>query len=61
MLVTSSKLSEDNAYNMMKSLYENTDRIIAAHTVGKLITKETAQDGMSIELHPGAANYFSGN
>lgn len=60
MLATNSKLAEDIAHNMVKTLYENTDRIVAAHNVGKLITEEAAQDGMSIDLHPGAENYFSG-
>lgn len=59
MLVVSSKLSEDMVYNMLKSMYENTDRIKAAHKVGEFIKEETGLQGMSITLHPGAAKYFN--
>ena len=59
MLVVSSKLSEDMVYNMLKSMYENTDRIKAAHKVGEFIKEESGLEGMSITLHPGAEKYFS--
>lgn len=58
MLAVSSKLSEDVVYKMLKSMYDNGDRITAAHAVGKYIVKETGLDGMSIKLHPGAEKYF---
>lgn len=58
MLAVSSKLSEDVVYNMLKSLYENGERVTAAHNVGKFIVKETGLEGMSITLHPGAEKYF---
>lgn len=58
MLVGSSKLDDELVYNMVKSIYENGDRITAAHSVGKEITKEKALDGMSITVHPGAQKYF---
>ena len=58
MLVVNADLDEDLAYNMVKAIYDNQDRIVAAHNVGKKITKETALDGMSVTLHPGAAKYF---
>ena len=58
MLIVSSKMSEDMVYNMLKTMYESTDRIKAAHSVGAFITADTALQGMSIELHPGAKKYF---
>ncbi|MGK0465053.1 TAXI family TRAP transporter solute-binding subunit [Clostridium sp.] len=58
MLVVNADLDEDIAYQMVKSIYDNQDRIIAAHNVGKNITKETALDGMSVKVHSGAAKYF---
>ncbi|MGV8982337.1 TAXI family TRAP transporter solute-binding subunit [Clostridium sp.] len=58
MLVVNADLDEDLAYKMVKTIYDNQARIIAAHNVGKSITKETALDGMSVTLHPGAAKYF---
>ena len=59
MLVVSSKLSEDMVYNMLKSMYANSDRIKAAHKVGEFIKEDTGLEGMSIKLHPGAEKYFS--
>ena len=47
MLAVSSKLDNDVAYKMVKSIYENGDRVTAAHSVGKFITQETGFKGMS--------------
>lgn len=58
MLACSSTLDEELAYNMVKSIYENGERITAAHNVGKDITLETALEGMGITVHPGAQKYF---
>jgi len=58
MLAVNDNLDEELAYNMVKSIYENSDRITAAHNVGKDITKDTALDGIGITLHPGAQRYF---
>lgn len=58
MLIVSSKVKDELVYDMLKSMFENTDRIKAAHAVGKFITEDTALDGMSIKVHPGAAKYF---
>lgn len=58
MLAVSSELDEDLAYNMVKSIYSNGERITAAHNVGKDITVDTALDGIGIPLHPGAQKYF---
>jgi TRAP transporter TAXI family solute receptor len=58
MLAVSSELDENLAYELTKQIYENHDRVVAAHNVGKYIVAETANDGMSVELHPGAAKYF---
>jgi TRAP transporter TAXI family solute receptor len=60
MLAVSADLDEDLAYNMLKTMYDNQDRIVAAHkTAGAKIKPETGLDGMGIELHPGAARYFN--
>ncbi len=60
MLVVSSAMSEDLVYQLLKTMYENTDRIIAAHKVGEHITRETGSEGIPIPMHPGAEKYFSG-
>ncbi|KUG02994.1 trap transporter solute receptor, unknown substrate 1 [hydrocarbon metagenome] len=59
MLVATDKMSEDMAYNITKAIYENLDKLGAAHSAGKLISLETAQDGISIPLHPGAEKFFN--
>lgn len=58
MLVVTEDMDEELAYEITKAIYSNLDRLETAHTVGKLITKEGALDGMSVELHPGAEKYF---
>lgn len=58
MLAVTDKMDEQLAYDITKAIYTNLDRLQSAHAVGKLITKETAQDGMSIKLHPGAEKFF---
>ena len=58
MLAVSSTLDTDLAYELTKQIYENHERVVVAHSVGKYIVAETATDGMSVELHEGAAKYF---
>lgn len=59
MLACSAKMKDDLAYKLVKTLYDNTDRIKAAHKVGEQITKATGKDGMPIKLHPGAEKAFN--
>ncbi|NSW92636.1 MAG: TAXI family TRAP transporter solute-binding subunit [Firmicutes bacterium] len=58
MLAVSADMDEELAYNLLKTMYENQDRLVAAHAKGAVIKPETGLDGMGIELHPGAAKYF---
>jgi TRAP transporter TAXI family solute receptor len=59
MLATTDKMSEEMAYNITKAIFENLDKLAAAHTAGKSVSLETAQEGISIPLHPGAEKYFN--
>ncbi|MDD2574019.1 MAG: TAXI family TRAP transporter solute-binding subunit [Bacillota bacterium] len=60
MLAIDAGLDEDIAYNMLKTMYDNHDRMKVAHTTaGEKIKPETGLDGMGIELHPGADKYFN--
>src|SRR5690606_25613727 len=59
MLVARADLSEDLVYNMTKAFFSHLDRMPAAHAAGRLISLDTALDGMPIELHPGAARYYA--
>ncbi|MDC3417307.1 TAXI family TRAP transporter solute-binding subunit [Aquibacillus salsiterrae] len=56
MLVVTDSLSEDVVYDITKAIFDNTDKI--THAKGEYITKESALDGIGIDLHPGAKKYF---
>src|SRR5690606_26718924 len=58
MLVTHSDVSEETAYQMTKQLFENLDRMVAAHAAAKAIKAEAATEGMPVPLHPGAERYY---
>lgn len=59
MLAVTDKMDADTGYNVTKALYSNLDRMKAAHSAANAITKETAKDGMSIKLNPGAEKALS--
>lgn len=58
MLAVSAKYSADTVYQLLKTMYDNTDRLVAAHSQGANIKVATALDGMSLPLHPGAEKFF---
>lgn len=58
MLVVNEKVDDALGYEITKALFSNLDRIQAAHSVGKLITKEGATKGMSLNMNAGAEKYF---
>lgn len=57
-LVTTDKLSDDMGEQIAEAIYGNLDRMKAAHAVGKYITKDTALEGMSIQMNAGAEKYL---
>ena len=61
MWVCTSKLDEGLVYKMTKAIWEDQDIITNAHEKGKMVTLETALDGMGIPLHPGAEKYYQEN
>lgn len=58
MLVATDKMEKDLCYNVTKAIFSNLDRIQAAHSAAKAITKEGATAGMPIDLNPGADKFF---
>jgi TRAP transporter TAXI family solute receptor len=58
MLVVNESMSEETVYNITKALFENLDTIADAHARGKDLQLDTALEGMSIEVHPGAQKYY---
>lgn len=58
-VVTSAKMPDDVAYNLVKSVFENFDPLVGMHPVlGQLVKEQMAKDGLTAPLHPGAARYF---
>ncbi|WP_226575313.1 TAXI family TRAP transporter solute-binding subunit [Acuticoccus sediminis] len=57
-LVTHEGVSDDLAYAMTKTLFENLDKLVAAHAAAKGISLENATVGMPVPLHPGAERYL---
>ncbi|MCQ2597552.1 MAG: TAXI family TRAP transporter solute-binding subunit [Treponema sp.] len=57
-LAVSAKLDTDTVYQMTKTLFENLDKLGAAHAKGKEVTAAKAVTGCSVPFHPGAAKYF---
>ena len=58
MLVVNDKMDENTAYDITKAIFSNLDRMKAAHSAANAISKDTALDGMSIDLAAGADKYF---
>ncbi len=57
-LVTRSDLSDEEAYQMTKQLFEHLDDMVAAHNAAKAIKLENGNKGLPIPLHPGAERYY---
>jgi TRAP transporter TAXI family solute receptor len=57
-LATHSEVSDDLAYAMTKSLWDNLDELEAAHAAAKAIKRDQALTGMPVPLHPGAERYY---
>ena len=60
LLVVSSTMADNMAYAVTKALFsEVTQKLLAdGHPLGKDITIEAAQRGLSIPLHPGAERFY---
>ena len=57
-LVVRADLDEEMVYNLTKSLFENLDVLAGVHQKGAEIQLENALEGVSLEVHPGAAKYY---
>jgi TRAP transporter TAXI family solute receptor len=55
MIATNESQPEDTVETVTEAVFENVDELTIKTD---FISADTAQDGMSIELHPGAAAYF---
>lgn len=57
-LVVSTDMSDDVAYAITKTLFENLDAVGKSHNKGSEIALEKATDGITIPFHPGAERYL---
>ena len=58
-LIVSTSASEDDVYNITKSIFDNIDTITSAHAKGAELSLENATSGMTAPFHAGAAKYFA--
>jgi TRAP transporter TAXI family solute receptor len=58
MLVVRADVPDDLVYNLTKALWENLDRVRAAHARGRDFELTKALDGMPVPVHPGAERYY---
>jgi TRAP transporter TAXI family solute receptor len=58
LLLVREDIDADTVYRITKAIYENGAEIGAIHAAGKSISLDTALDGVTIPLHPGAEKYF---
>ncbi len=58
--VVSANVDEELVYQIVKALWNKNSRKLLdkGHAKGKMITLETALDGIGIPLHPGAKRYY---
>ncbi len=57
-LVTSTDVSDELAYQMTKLLFENLDQLKAAHAAAGAIDIQNAIKNSPIPMHPGAEKYY---
>ncbi|OFX27074.1 MAG: C4-dicarboxylate ABC transporter substrate-binding protein [Armatimonadetes bacterium RBG_16_67_12] len=58
MLVTRQDVDADLIYSLSRALWDNTERLRAAHARGRDITTASARRGMPITMHAGALRYY---
>lgn len=57
-LVVNKDMSDEVAYTLTKTLFENLDVIAKTHNKGSEISLAKATDGITIPFHPGAERYL---
>jgi hypothetical protein len=57
-LVSHEGVPSDVVYAMTKSMFENLDALVAAHSAAKGIKKDAAVSGTTVPFHPGAEKYY---
>ena len=60
-LVCSTSVSDDAAYTIVKTIFENTDAITELHAKGESLSLDFAVEGIAVPFAKGAAAYFAEN
>lgn len=58
MLAVTDAMDAETGYAVTKAIYNNIDRLKAAHSAANVITKESAMDGMSVPVNAGAEKFL---
>ena len=58
-LVARATLSDDAAYAIVSTIFENTQAIAGLHGKGAELSLSFATEGIAVPFHPGAAKYFA--
>ncbi|WP_373506714.1 TAXI family TRAP transporter solute-binding subunit [Thiocapsa sp.] len=58
LFVSHSGVSDELAYQMTKLMFDNLDRVSAAHSAGKGIKLDEAAKNLPLPLHPGAERFY---
>ncbi len=58
LLLVREDIDAETVYQITKAIYDNASEIAAIHAAGKSIALDTALEGVTIPLHPGAEKYF---
>ena len=58
-LVAKASLSDEAAYQIVSTIFNNTEAIAALHGKGAELSLQFATEGIAVPFHPGAAKYFA--
>ncbi len=58
-LFASDKMSDDTAYKVTSSIWNNLEKFQQTHALLQYISQDTAGAGMLAPIHPGAAKFYS--
>ena len=58
-LVAKASLSDEAAYKIVSTIFNNTEAIAALHGKGAELSLQFATEGIAVPFHPGAAKYFA--
>ncbi|MBE0531727.1 MAG: TAXI family TRAP transporter solute-binding subunit [Rhodospirillales bacterium] len=58
-LASHAEVSDELVYNLVKTMFENKERLIGVHPLANFMTLENALDGLPFPLHPGAEKFYA--